>query len=41
MKALAKVAEVKNLVRFSWDSIAMPEHANNTLSPTDDHKVIM
>ena len=41
MKALAKVAEVKNLVRFSWDSIAMPEHANNTLSPTDDHNVIM
>jgi hypothetical protein len=41
MKALAKVAEVKNLVRFSWHSIAMPEHANNTVSPTEDHNVIM
>lgn len=34
LKALTKLAEVKNLVKLRLCSIVMPEHANNTECPT-------
>jgi hypothetical protein len=37
LRALTKLAEVRNLVRWlPWHSIAMPEHENKIVSPTED-----
>ena len=34
LKTRANSGEVTNLVTYPWRSIAKPEHANNTVSPT-------
>ena len=38
-RALTKLAEVRNLVAFIMNFIAMPEHENSTVSPAQHHNL--